>query len=389
VVKVLILCTRKCRNLGHDIKILAIPYFRNGTLVAKVDEEFFAKFDQADVIYPCGVKEPYTICESLNYNPDYVFTQNPYDTVFDNSVVSNFTNRKFRDLGAKIMYIVYGPHIFHQHQVDDPNLPNLVDVIFVDSQSTTEIYSKYFNFAKKNIIVAGYATYKEIRDNIHQSTKKKNMETILWLPRWQLTFKLRNEGESGSTFLNYYHFFYNYAKDNPHIHLIVRPHMFLMVNALESMYLSKDDFDNIFAKFRQLSNVTVSGHANVPLENDILRSDIVIADGTSSLAEAVVADKPIIYLSNGYNLEFDTNQLGKNLKQYVYFAYDPQDIVNNLNFIRSTNYAAFYDRYLIAPNSPKWKILAKKYWHSIKKKFYAEFTHIVVQGMSLKKCLIQ
>ncbi|WCR57023.1 MAG: hypothetical protein PG979_001080 [Rickettsia asembonensis] len=72
-------------------------------------------------------------------------------------------------------------------------------------------------------------------------------------------------------------------------------------------------------------------------------SDIVISDGTSSLAEVVVADKPIIYLSNGWNNEFNSNALSKELKKYMYFAYEPQDIINSIEFIKQNHYLPYHE----------------------------------------------
>ena len=51
-----------------------------------------------------------------------------------------------------------------------------------------------------------------------------------------------------------------------------------------------------------------------------MTSDIIISDGSSALAEAVVADKPIIYLSNGANIEFESNTLSKRVQKTPIFC---------------------------------------------------------------------
>ncbi|OZG32168.1 glycosyltransferase family 4 protein [Rickettsia endosymbiont of Culicoides newsteadi] len=58
-----------------------------------------------------------------------------------------------------------------------------MDLVFVDSESTKDIYIKKYGFPKDRIIVSGYQTYKEVREGIITSSKKAP-ETILWLPRW-------------------------------------------------------------------------------------------------------------------------------------------------------------------------------------------------------------
>ena len=336
---------KEMKKVGHDVIIVAIPSFYRKEQLTNVDLEFTKKFDEKDVIYPCGKNPPYTKCEGIEkYKADYIFIQNPYDSYATSILDPYFLTSNIKKYAKKIMFVVYGPHLFHQDFANDPNLPNLVDVVFVDSESTKDIYVKRYQFPKNRVVVSGYQTYKSVRDNIKTREKSKGKETILWLPRWSLALRNRELFEGGSTFLNYYHFFYNFAKENPNINFIIRPHYLLFSYAVESSFLSKEDIDEIFEKFRSLSNVTVSMHKERSLVDDILASDVIISDGSSALGEAVVADKPIIYLSNGWNNEFNSNQLSREFKNYIYFANDPRDIMNHLNDIRQNNYYPFLEK---------------------------------------------
>jgi hypothetical protein len=38
--------------------------------------------------------------------------------------------------------------------------------------------------------------------------------TVLWLPRWLLSYQFRDLYEGGSTFMTYHKFFLNYARKN-------------------------------------------------------------------------------------------------------------------------------------------------------------------------------
>jgi hypothetical protein len=331
------------KKVGHSVKIIAIPNIYYGKNIADIDISFTNKFDPNDVIYPCGQKAPYEKCESINqYKADYIFIQNPYDTFKGSILEAYFMNDSLRKIAKKLMFVVYGPHLFHQHTINDTNLPNLVDTVFVDSESTKDIYINYYSFPKDRIVVSGYQTYKLTRDRVAKA-QKHQQETILWLPRWVLSFKGRMQCEGGSTFLNYHYFFYNYAKDNPHINFIIRPHLLLFSNSVEKSHLNQNDLDEIFEKFKSLKNVTISMHTNRSLVDDIIVSDIVISDGTSALGEVVVADKPIIYLSNGCNIEFTSNKLSRALEKYIYLAYDPSDILQYLDYIRENRYKPFQE----------------------------------------------
>lgn len=338
---------KEMKNIGHDVKIIAIPSFYGGKLLANVDLNFANKFNKEDVIYPCGKKSPYKRCENIeSYKADYLFIQNPYDTFQTSILDPNFRISNLKKIAKKIAYIVYGPHLFHQDSINDTNLDSIVDTVFVDSESTKEIYIKRYKFPKNRIAVSGYQPYKEVRDTAKIYSKKKKEETILWLPRWSLGFKDRDLFEGGSTFLNYYHFFYNFAKNNPQINFIIRPHQLLFSNSINTNFLAQEDLNEIFSKFRLLKNVVISTHKDRSLIEDVQASNIVISDGTSALAEVIVADKPIIYLSNGWNNEFNSNHLSREFKKYIYFAYDPNDITQYIENIRKNNYHPFREKKL-------------------------------------------
>lgn len=131
---------KEAKKFGHNVKIVVIPSIYFGKLLADVDVNFGNSFDSEDVIYPCGKEAPYTNCDSIeNYKPDYIFTQNPYDTFKGSVLEKHFLISNLQKF-AKIMYIVYGPHLFHQDSINDSDLPKFVDTVFVDSDSTKEIY---------------------------------------------------------------------------------------------------------------------------------------------------------------------------------------------------------------------------------------------------------
>jgi len=333
------------KKAGHTVKIVATPSFYYGKLITDVDKKFISKFEKTDVILPCGEK-PYQNCTGLEqFQFDYIFVQNPYDT-FNGSILDpNFIHRSLKKITKKLAFIVYGPHIFHQDGINDKNLKNIVDLVFVDSESTKKIYVERYDFPKNRVIVSGYQTYHTIRENVkfQKSKESKESETILWMPRWTLSFKNRDTFEGGSTFLNYHYFFYNHAKDNQDKKFIIRPHALLTNYAIKNQHLSHEDFEQIWNRFNNLKNVRTSSHIDNSLVDDVLQSDIVIADGTSAIAEAIVADKPIIYLSNGWNNEFNSNDLSKELQRQVFIAYDPEDILKHMDTIRKNNYSPIVD----------------------------------------------
>ncbi|MGI4850644.1 MAG: hypothetical protein ACRYGR_01715 [Janthinobacterium lividum] len=339
---------QKMKEKGHQVTVFAIPDLKNDQLRHDLDLNFFQKFDKNDVAFPCGKQKPYTQCASIqNDRFDYAIIQNPYDSFKDSILETNFSLENIKKIAIKTAYIPYGPHIFHPATLNNTHLREKIDLVFVDSISTKNLYIEKLKFKPEKVEVVGYQTYKNVRDakKLAEShaDKKEFKETILWMPRWTLHFKERELNEGGSTFLSYYHFFYNYAKNNPNVQLIMRPHGSTFPYAVESQFLSQDDVDEIVKKFESLKNVVVSSHSAIPLEQDIMKADIVISDGSSALGEAVVANKPIIYLSNGWDNEFKSNELVGTLKNYIYMAHDPKEILAFFDVIRKTNYYPFIE----------------------------------------------
>ncbi|MCC8417482.1 MAG: hypothetical protein LN588_03055 [Rickettsia endosymbiont of Bryobia graminum] len=205
---------KQLKSRNHDIKIAVIPLLvKNNEVLYDLDVNFANKFESSDVIFPCGTQKPYKTCSPISQKFDYIFVHNPYNLSKSSALDPYFTLEGLKKITHKLAYIVYGPHLFHQDTYNkdtynSTDLKKLIDVAFVDSESTKKIFIEHFNFKPNNIQVSGYQNYKNVRELSKQQKKVENSpETILWLPRWTLNFRYRDLHEGGSTFLSYYHFF--------------------------------------------------------------------------------------------------------------------------------------------------------------------------------------
>lgn len=332
------------KKRGHRVKVVGIPLLvkdnQQDKILYDLDSKFLEKFEKDDVIFPCGEKSPYTKCDNLpeDYKADIVFVQNPYNSFKGTLLDPFFTLEGLKKRNKKLAYVVYGPHLFHQDTCNDKNLKNLVDLVFVDSKSTKELFINNMGFDPDHVVVSGYQGYKLMRD-ILKNKRKKGKKTILYMPRWTLHFRYRDQHEGGSTFLSYYKFFLTYAKTNPDTTLLIRPHVALFKHAVDAGFLTQKEVTEIKEQFKSLPNVQWSEHIERPLHLDILPADIIVGEASSALGEVVVANKPIIYLSNGLNKEFESNELAKELRKFVYFAHDPNEIVDQIKLIKKHKYA--------------------------------------------------
>lgn len=351
------------KKRGHEVKVVAIPLLmQNNEILYDVEPEFFEKFESQDVVFPCGKQRPYTTCKDyMDFKPDITFVQNPYNSFKGSILDPIYTLETLKVKSKKVAYVVYGPHLFHQTFCNNPTLPTLIDYVFVDSESTKSLFVNDYKFKQENVVVAGYQNYKNVRElkrNYEKRVPSQYKQTILWIPRWTLHFRNRDFHESGSTFLSYERFFYNYAKTHSDRFFIIRPHALLFSFALKNKFLTEDEIKEIKARYASLPNVRFSEHTKEPLEYDVLDADLVVSDGTSALGEVVVADKPIIYTSNGWNNEFESNALAKQLKKIIYFAHDPLDIETHIETIINTGLCPHVNRD-DKPTQETWKHFKK------------------------------
>lgn len=328
---------------GHKVQLIAIPFLTEDNAVkVDIDHEFLKKFDPHEIVYPCGRKAPYKACEAPQMeHADYVIVGNPYNIKTTCALHPHYTLYGFKKLADKVAYFVYGPHLFHAKGNSSSGvLKGLIDVAFVDSESTKKIFEQEMGMSDDQVVVAGYQSYKNVRDQAKKYRKpnSKYKETILWMPRWTLSYLERDIHEAGSTFLTYYHFFTNYAAEHPDVRLIIRPHVYLFLYGVQDKFFSEKDVAHMLQAWKSLPNIVYSKQEERSLVDDVLAADIVISDGTSALAEVVVAGKPIIYLSGGWDNEFNSNDLSREFKDLLYMARCPEQILGYMDLIRENGY---------------------------------------------------
>jgi len=338
------------KKRGHDVKIVVLPMLGSRYTDSKKDllTQFLSKMDKKDIIFPChanGVK-----CESIEkYKPDYVVVINPYSTSSQN--ISHLFDNQYLAKFSKVLYIPYGPELWDLDLTKNIKLPKIFYKVLADSDLTKRIFIKKHGFRDEEIIVVGYQNYKDLRDEMSLPRERKK-ETILWAPRWFLKFTGREMNEPGSTFLSYRDFFYNFAKENPNVNLIIRGHPNLYKELSFSKFMTHSQTIEMLKRFESLPNVEVIYPHELPLtyeQRDIIESDIVITDTTSLMTNFFLADKPMIYLSNGFDTHFNTPEF-QDMAMFMRFAYSPRDILKEISALRSSGYAVTQR---CAPNTPK------------------------------------
>ena len=115
---------QQLKNSGHKVKISFVPLNLHNGKIIDVDLNFAKRFDENDVLFPCGIPGSYSKCEELtaldinNLTLDYILVQNPYDKKW---------LQLLKKLTTKLLYTVYGPHLSHQAGISNTKLTDIID----------------------------------------------------------------------------------------------------------------------------------------------------------------------------------------------------------------------------------------------------------------------
>lgn len=296
-----------------NVQIVLVPHrLGNGeTITEEAKDKYFQILNRLE-------EENYDVINGYDFNtnrgidlettckPDIIFYILPYMRIYPK-------NMEIDNLPTNILYayIPYGEFI--ESDLDD-NLYNFgwnerIWKIFC----STEEY--LFNSAIKspvgssNVVLVGSARMDSLinfkpSDNDYKWIYK-NKKRIIWSPHHSLSRPGIDEKISYSTFDDNYNFFYEYAKNNPNIEWVLRPHPLLkeiLSNINTNMKLKgliDEEFaDDYFFKWECLPNAKV--HEELDYIDLFATADAMITDCVSFKSEYLFANKPGLILKKPF-----------------------------------------------------------------------------------------
>ena len=258
--------------------------------------------------------------EDMGY--DYVFVQRPYDQClpvgFRSSDIVRF---------AKLCYVPYGyggADVFNAMNTNKFFFRN-VYFAFLESEYMAKKLLRQFRTKREKenhkIFNCGYPAL----EPYFLYPRVEKYKTFTWTPRWSFDPVI-----GGSNFLNYKDTFISIVKKHPELKFVFRPHP-LMFGEILSKGLMTDD--EISEYLLLLDSLSVKYDKDLPLEESLKRTDVLITDFSSIIIQFYLTGRPIIYCESCIEM----NEIFQKMKKGMYIVNDVNDFINEVDKLSDNN----------------------------------------------------
>lgn len=290
-------------------------------------EEFFKDFD-CQVINGY-VKEKNAWIDLHSLHPDYVFYLQSYNILLPSCYSTHLVSQY-----ADLCHIPYGTLLMGEEVEDSVfNIDFFKDLTYLFAEQPSRRQWMVENgrcqnkLKAENIIFWQYPRY----DNLRQYQGKESSSwhfgrehfRVLWLPRWVTS-------EGNCNFFRYKGKVLGYADAHQEeVELLLRPHPQMWKEFITSGEMPEDEQKAYQAEYDKRPNAFID--KNKDYTQMLYASDVLVADGTSVLAEYFLTGKPIIYC---HNQRDNFVRLGKDLAKGYYFANTWEEVEAYLEMLR-------------------------------------------------------
>lgn len=257
-------------------------------------------------------------------NPDYFF----YTRTYIKEYYDNYQPKYLRRYG-RICVIPYG------YSVDDEEIfktifnqwfiTNVSYLFHCNKDSCLQNKARFrvpYILGWIKLLNLGYPRFDLIRQ---MEYNKKDIFTVLWIPRFPIR---KDENNIGGHFLDYFYKLYDFFEKSVDCKLIIRPHPLMFERYCAYGMMVESDVNMLQEKVNNSDNVEWD------LEKDYLiamrRSDIMIADVSSLIAEYVVFGKPIIFCDNTNTF----NEQMKKIAKSFYYVNGHEELLETICSLR-------------------------------------------------------
>jgi hypothetical protein len=305
------------RDPNFKTSLIAVPYKHSSFSGSEYHDDgigdYLKRVEGSDPIIGYD-KEQNEWFDLQSLEPDYVFFQTPYDSIFPFAYTSECISAY-----ARICYVPYYGVMIYKGSVDETTHPltffKNVSLAFVGNKiEARDLVNRLHGVLPPDQVIMGGAPMldyliqtKSPTDGAWNTKKSKEQMRILWTPRW-------HTGEGNCHFFDYKDYFIQLAKLNTSIDFRFRPHPLCFRNFQAKGELTEKELESMLQDYERLPNAAIDYSG--AYEDTFLSSDVLVSDMSSMMAEYFITGKPIVYTH-----KVDTfNQFGSKLAEGYYWV---------------------------------------------------------------------
>lgn len=258
-------------------------------------------------------------------NPDVVFFTNPHNLTFDKYYINNYFD-------SLTCYVPYAFVVIKDIEIHyKKNFHQLLWRLFLETDRHREFYEEFSLLDSTNALVSGYPGL-DVKKSLNFCPKniwlkcRKKRKKIIWAPHH--TIQSHNGTLNYSSFEEYHEYFIELCKTNQDIQVAFKPHPLLRENLNNAENWGKARTDNYYNKWNELDNGQFENGAYIDLFE---KSDAMITDSASFIAEYLYFDKPILFTLKDSNVINRFNSFGQKIFNVLYQSNTLNDTNNFIN----------------------------------------------------------
>lgn len=307
--------------------------FKNNDFIWQNHLLAFDFFKQKNYIIFNGYDDNRNYIPIEYFSPDIVFMTAPYLDYHNTTLTNIFLNINY--LVCYMSYYFFTLNNYDYHFNNRRIATCWKNFVFTNEEHIEML--KYSKFCGTNNILLGDpkldAYSKPISECKIPSKIDNNNPIVIYAPHWSIKFEW--EPSNLSSFHIYHEYFLNLVKANPNINFVFKPHPNLKLQVVKKNIMTTEEFQNYINEWdSQANGLYVYDGEYIDL---FRRSDLLIQDSGSFIAEWLPTGKPCIYLVNPERnqetyMDGFSNISKKIFKKY-YLAYTKEEIDKYFNMI--------------------------------------------------------
>lgn len=119
---------------------------------------------------------------------------------------------------------------------------------------------------------------------------------VLWTPRWSTAKEV-----GGSNFFTYKDFFLQYARENPNVDILMRPHPLMFPNFLKTGEMTQEQVNSFKMQVENMPNTALDPQSQY--EATLWGSDVLVTDLSGIVPEYFTTGKPVIFCITNMELK--------------------------------------------------------------------------------------